>query len=297
VKLAAAALAGLLCAAGLAAGDAHAGRAVFEKQGCFACHVAGNQGGGALGPDLTDIAVLRSPESLRRALTDPDAEVPAAYVTITVVTRKGDEIRGIRLNILYPRLVPVRTLRRIGILRHMPETLPLPPETLQALGRMAMDFGGFEYWVNIGIFEAEDLRDVNDQQRIALRGLGSHRLERLKGDLEDAERKHWVSLDRYFHAAFWEECYRVIKDRNNLLHGAVMTYLDMRTNPCGVIYVSHNFGSGQGTHLTVEAVKGLSQRILDLKERLHFCVLDFCSAKHSHGVQPIFWGPAGPVGE
>ena len=90
-------VAGLLCAGGLAAGDAQAGRAVFEKQGCLACHVAGNQGG-ALGPDLTDIAVLRSPESLRLALTDPDAEIPTGYATITVVTRKSDEIRGIRLN-------------------------------------------------------------------------------------------------------------------------------------------------------------------------------------------------------
>ncbi len=97
MKLAAAALAGLLCAAGLAAGDVQAGRAVFEKQGCIACHTAGNQGG-ALGPDLTDIAVLRSPESLRLSLTDPDAEIPAPYVTVTVLTRKGDEIRGIRLN-------------------------------------------------------------------------------------------------------------------------------------------------------------------------------------------------------
>jgi putative heme-binding domain-containing protein len=82
----------------LASADPSAGKALFEGQGaCATCHTVGNRGG-TLGPDLSDIGVLRTPEELRLAVTDPDAEVRREYTTITAVTDRGQRIQGIRLN-------------------------------------------------------------------------------------------------------------------------------------------------------------------------------------------------------
>lgn len=41
---------------------------------------------------------MRTPESLRLALKDPDAEIHSEYFTIRVLTRRDEQIRGIRLN-------------------------------------------------------------------------------------------------------------------------------------------------------------------------------------------------------
>ena len=81
-----------------AAGDAAAGRAIFEGKGaCLACHaIAGH--GGSLGPDLSKIGVTRSPESLRLALLDPNAEMEREYFTVVAVTKSGQTVRGIALN-------------------------------------------------------------------------------------------------------------------------------------------------------------------------------------------------------
>jgi ubiquinone/menaquinone biosynthesis C-methylase UbiE len=55
------------------AGDPAAGKALFEGRGnCLTCHSIENRGG-RLGPDLSWIGILRSQESLRHALIDPDA--------------------------------------------------------------------------------------------------------------------------------------------------------------------------------------------------------------------------------
>ena len=80
-----------------AGGDPAAGKTLFTSHGCIKCHSLDQQGG-SLGPDLSDIGVLRTPESLRIALTDPDAEIHSEYFTITVQTNRGDKISGIRLN-------------------------------------------------------------------------------------------------------------------------------------------------------------------------------------------------------
>ena len=79
-------------------GDRAAGKVVFEGKGdCLNCHTIENRGG-SLGPDLSDIGVMRTPESLRLAVTDPDAEIQPEYFTITVLTNRDERIRGIRLN-------------------------------------------------------------------------------------------------------------------------------------------------------------------------------------------------------
>jgi putative heme-binding domain-containing protein len=81
-----------------AAGDAGAGKLVFEgKGGCFKCHSIGPSGG-SLGPDLSDVGRRRDLKYLEESLVSPEADVPARYRAIWVVTKSGKEIAGIRLN-------------------------------------------------------------------------------------------------------------------------------------------------------------------------------------------------------
>ena len=77
--------------------QAAAGKALFDgKGGCARCHAVDNRGG-SLGPELSWIGILRTPDSLRRALTEPDAQIDPRY--FTVVAKNGDEqIEGRILN-------------------------------------------------------------------------------------------------------------------------------------------------------------------------------------------------------
>ena len=89
-------------------GDRTKGLAVYRNLGCAGCHIIGGQGGN-LGPDLTDIGFLRGAAYLRQAIVDPAAALPkgvmqvpsrgyAEYLPLRIVTKKGGEIRGIRVN-------------------------------------------------------------------------------------------------------------------------------------------------------------------------------------------------------
>jgi putative heme-binding domain-containing protein len=79
-------------------GDAAHGKALFNGNGaCSSCHrVAGN--GSRLGPDLTEIGAIRSPEQLQESLLDPNAEILPENRTFTVVTQEGKTITGRLLN-------------------------------------------------------------------------------------------------------------------------------------------------------------------------------------------------------
>lgn len=81
-----------------APGDPAAGRAVYEKAGCAQCHVAEGQGGGNLGPVLSEVGLRRSVKFLRQSLVDPSAFVGDDYRSVAVATRRGEEITGVRLN-------------------------------------------------------------------------------------------------------------------------------------------------------------------------------------------------------
>lgn len=82
----------------LPAGDAAAGKTVFEgKGGCLACHrVKGN--GARLGPELTDIGSLRRALELERSILDPDAEVLPQNRFFRVVAKDGTTTTGRLLN-------------------------------------------------------------------------------------------------------------------------------------------------------------------------------------------------------
>jgi putative heme-binding domain-containing protein len=75
-----------------------AGRAIFEGKGrCRTCHSIENRGG-VLGPDLSEIGLKRTPESLRLSITDPNAEIYREYLTLVVTTKQGQQVEGIALN-------------------------------------------------------------------------------------------------------------------------------------------------------------------------------------------------------
>jgi len=79
------------------AGDAAKGRTVYDAKGCAACHIVRGQGAG-LGPDLTDVGARRSPAYLREAVLEPGAAVPEGFLIVSVTTRDGRTVRGLRVN-------------------------------------------------------------------------------------------------------------------------------------------------------------------------------------------------------
>jgi putative heme-binding domain-containing protein len=80
------------------AGNAAAGSAIVAGQGkCLTCHRIQTTGA-RYGPDLTDIGVIRTPDQLKTALVDPDAEILPENRFYRVVTRDGLTIVGRLLN-------------------------------------------------------------------------------------------------------------------------------------------------------------------------------------------------------
>jgi len=74
-----------------------AGKVLFEKHSCLSCHVVAGKGG-AFGPELSWIGVLRDEASLRRSLVDPNAEIHRAFLTMVVETRDGQHLEGLVLH-------------------------------------------------------------------------------------------------------------------------------------------------------------------------------------------------------
>jgi len=80
-----------------AGGDANAGQAIYERQGCAACHrIHGS--GGDLGPDLSAIGAPSSLRYLRESLINPNAYIALGYRSVTVTNLSGATVRGIHLN-------------------------------------------------------------------------------------------------------------------------------------------------------------------------------------------------------
>ena len=79
------------------AGDPIRGRQVYERNGCSGCHrVAGE--GSVFGPELTRIGAGRSAEYTRESILDPSADISDDYGGVTVVTRDGKRVTGLRVN-------------------------------------------------------------------------------------------------------------------------------------------------------------------------------------------------------
>ena len=81
-------------------GDAARGDQLFwakDKGNCGQCHMIGARGG-RLGPSLSRIGAARSVSALEREIRTPAEVIPVGFETVTVVTRDGRRIRGLRKN-------------------------------------------------------------------------------------------------------------------------------------------------------------------------------------------------------
>jgi putative heme-binding domain-containing protein len=78
-------------------GDAANGKALVESSKCLTCHRIGETGS-RVGPDLSTIGALRSPEQLRQAIVTPDADVPPEDRYARIVTKDGATVTGRLLN-------------------------------------------------------------------------------------------------------------------------------------------------------------------------------------------------------
>jgi putative heme-binding domain-containing protein len=89
-------------------GDAKNGAALYKNLACASCHIVAGEGG-TLGPDLSDIGLMRGAAYLHEAVVAPDSALPkgtlsvlsrgyAEYLPVRTVTRQGREILGIRVN-------------------------------------------------------------------------------------------------------------------------------------------------------------------------------------------------------
>jgi len=80
-----------------APGDAVAGKGLYTKSGCAACHRIGEEGTD-LGPALTDVGRRRGLAFLEESLVKPDAFVANVYRAVQVKLKSGQTVVGIRLN-------------------------------------------------------------------------------------------------------------------------------------------------------------------------------------------------------
>jgi putative heme-binding domain-containing protein len=79
-------------------GDAQGGEQLLRgKAGCLQCHALGNEGG-RMGPPLSGIGARRSAAHLRAKILDPAGDVPDTFRAVSITTRDGRAIQGIRIN-------------------------------------------------------------------------------------------------------------------------------------------------------------------------------------------------------
>lgn len=89
-------------------GDPERGRAVYGRADCATCHLIDGEGA-TIGPDLSDVGLLRGAAFLRESLLEPGRAHPvravayepyeaAAYVPVRVQPIAGAEVAGLRVN-------------------------------------------------------------------------------------------------------------------------------------------------------------------------------------------------------
>jgi putative heme-binding domain-containing protein len=77
-----------------AGGNAGNGERIFWAS-CGSCHRVRDRGG-RLGPDLSQIALRETRQGLARSIRDASASFANGYDPVTIVTRDGQRIRGVR---------------------------------------------------------------------------------------------------------------------------------------------------------------------------------------------------------
>lgn len=94
---------------GVSVGDAAHGKQLFYGDAnCSGCHMVDGKGG-RLGPDLTAVGMARATDAIVDSVRNPSRrlapglmeatkEFPQEYETVTVVTARGQEIKGVTMN-------------------------------------------------------------------------------------------------------------------------------------------------------------------------------------------------------
>lgn len=80
-----------------AEGDVHAGSAIYQSQGCAACHRIHGSGGDQ-GPDLSAVGAQSSLRYLRESIANPSAYIALGYRSVSVISVNGAKVKGIHLN-------------------------------------------------------------------------------------------------------------------------------------------------------------------------------------------------------
>jgi len=82
-------------------GNVENGRRLFfdsQNVGCASCHTAldaaGKKSGSQVGPDLTSVGSIRTPQALYRKIVKPDSNVVSGYEKILIKTHKGQFFVG-----------------------------------------------------------------------------------------------------------------------------------------------------------------------------------------------------------
>ena len=89
---------GSLDASDATVGDAARGASLYNGKGnCASCHRIGGEGS-RTGPDLSDIATMRSAGAMERSLVDPTEAMVPINRTVRIVTGDGTRYVGRRLN-------------------------------------------------------------------------------------------------------------------------------------------------------------------------------------------------------
>lgn len=78
-------------------GQPSEGAALVRSRGCLQCHRISGEGG-RLGPDLTSIGQMRSPEYLWQSIVDPDADINPRFKTVSFRDDSGTRYQGFLMN-------------------------------------------------------------------------------------------------------------------------------------------------------------------------------------------------------
>lgn len=181
-------------------------------------------------------------------------------------------------------------------------TMPLPSmpadDVLISLGRMVLQFAELEYWVNIGIVEAEHTADAAKQAETRRRPF-SERVDRLGKALAAAEKKGWAEFGKDGVPAvdFVPTLKEVAEERNDLLHGATFVFVSTVT----MSYSGHRKFNPRWDKKTGKVdvrvreldkatLDNLAERVRGYAERLQYVVLDLCLGKQASGIGSLNWG-------
>lgn len=87
---------GTVAVSATSSGNAQNGERLFRTN-CAGCHRVSGRGG-QLGPDLTSIGSARSRQSLAQKIRGARGSIRRGFEPVTIVTRDGQRIRGVRKN-------------------------------------------------------------------------------------------------------------------------------------------------------------------------------------------------------